>query len=398
MCRAHATRTGWLITAIWYLAACSESAAPPGTVQSPTSGGAPSAPVTPGSAGKGVSASPTGGSVGVGTPGAAGRAAPSGASGTGVAPAAGGGAQPIAGSLAGGSAATAGSAAPVSGAGGAVATAGAGGAESTGPGVCPATGELKPGDTSEMIDIGGVTRTYLLHVPKSYTGQTAMPLLIDWHPLGQNAMFQKGNSGYQQLADTEGFIVAWPNGIENVFDIGKCCTTEKVDDLGFAKGIVKSISDRACVDPKRVFSAGYSMGGGMTWYLVCNAADVFAAASPAAFDLLTEDEEPCKPSRPMTTIAFRGTADPIVPYAGGASNPPNGKPVTIHFRGAVETFKHMAELNGCTGEPMDTSGGCQTYSQCAAGVETTLCTAQGGSHVTGDAKVAWAMMKKHPMP
>jgi polyhydroxybutyrate depolymerase len=140
------------------------------------------------------------------------------------------------------------------------------------------------------------------------------------------------------------------------------------------------------------------MGGGMSHYLACNAADLFAAVAPSAFDLLAAEEEPCMPSRPISVISFRGTADPIVPYAGGASSPPNGLNVTIHFQGAENTFKKWAELNGCTGEPMAGSGGCRTYAQCKAGTEVTLCTKQGGSHDPGDAKLGWAFMKKHPMP
>lgn len=152
-----------------------------------------------------------------------------------------------------------------------------------------------------------------------------------------------------------------------------------------------------CVDMKRVHATGFSMSGGMSHFLACNAADVFAAVAPSAFDLLAEDEEPCKPARPITVISFRGALDPIVPCAGGASNPPNGLPVTIHFRGAEGTFNRWKELNGCTGTPTKT-GDCQTYSSCNAGVETTLCTAPGGGHSPGDADAGWAMMKKHPMP
>jgi polyhydroxybutyrate depolymerase len=227
-----------------------------------------------------------------------------------------------------------------------------------------------------------------------------VPLVIDWHPLLSNGAFERGNSGYAALADTEGFIVLFPDGIDNAWTVGPCCTTSRtVDDLGFARELVKKIESEACVDTKRVYAVGYSMGGGMSHYLGCNAADVFAAVAPAAFDLLTEDEEPCHPSRPITEITFRGTADPIVPYAGGSSRPPNGLDVTIDFLGAVGTFQKWAGLDGCTGSPSATdANGCQTYSQCQAGVEVTLCTAQGGGHVTGDPNIGYAMLKKHPMP
>jgi poly(3-hydroxybutyrate) depolymerase len=139
------------------------------------------------------------------------------------------------------------------------------------------------------------------------------------------------------------------------------------------------------------------MGGGMSHHLACNAADVFAAVAPSAFDLLSDSEQPCNPARPIAVISFRGTADLIVPYAGGASNPPNGLPVTIHFRGAQGTFDKWSELNGCTGTPT-TVGQCETRSACAGGVETTLCTAVGGSHVTGDARTGWNTLKRFTLP
>ena len=137
----------------------------------------------------------------------------------------------------------------------------------------------------------------------------------------------------------------------------------------------------------------------MSHYLACKEADSFAAVSPAAFDLVQEVE--CKPSRPISVISFRGTADAIVSYAGGYSVPPTGYPLDpINFLGAEGTFEKWAEINGCTGEPEDgvAGAGCRTYTKCNAGVEVTLCTAQGGSHVGGDPNVAWPMLNKHPMP
>jgi polyhydroxybutyrate depolymerase len=259
---------------------------------------------------------------------------------------------------------------------------------------------LAAGDTPATIDVGGASRSYLLHVPASYDGSSAVPLVVDFHPILSNATFERGNSGYLALSDQQGFIVAYPEGIDAAWNIGPCCTTSRtVDDLGFARALVSRLESQGCVDVKRVYAVGYSMGGGMSHYLACNAADVFAAVAPAAFDLLDESEEPCHPSRPITEITFRGTADPIVPYAGGASRPPNGLNVTVHFLGAVATFQKWASLDSCTGSPSAAdASGCQTYSQCQAGVEVTLCTTQGGGHVTGDPNIGWNMLKKHAMP
>jgi polyhydroxybutyrate depolymerase len=284
----------------------------------------------------------------------------------------------------------------VAGSGGDVTTGGAGGAPM--PATCPSSATLVPGESTRTIDVGGTSRSYILHVPTSYTGQTPVPLVLDFHPIFGTGAGEEAISGYRALSDQEGFIVAFPNGIDNAWNIGPCCTFSRtVDDEGFARAMVTEISTEGCVDPKRVYATGYSMGGGMSHYLACNAADVFAAVAPAAFDLLQDSEEPCAPSRPISVISFRGTADPIVPYSGGASNPPNGLQVTIHFLGAQGTFDKWKTLDGCTGTAT-TSGECATYSTCSEGVEVELCTKQGGGHDPGDANVGWEFMKRHPMP
>jgi polyhydroxybutyrate depolymerase len=268
---------------------------------------------------------------------------------------------------------------------------------------CPAT-SLQPGTTTQNIQFGGAARSYILHVPASYTGKTPVPLVLDFHGILLNDTIQESISGWQAKSDAEGFVVAWPNGIDAAWNVGPCCTTSRtVDDVGFAKAVVNQIEGQTCVDKKRVYATGYSMGGGMTIDLACNAADVFAAAAPAAFDLMdpAQNNWPCSPSRPITVIDFRSSGDPIVPYNGGPTNPPNGLPIVVTFLGAVKTFQKFAQLDQCTGSPVDDSAvgaGCQTYKQCGAGVQVTLCTKQGGGHDVADTNVAWSVLKNYTLP
>jgi poly(3-hydroxybutyrate) depolymerase len=237
----------------------------------------------------------------------------------------------------------------------------------------------------------------LLHVPASYDATRAVPLVLDFHGLFLSGAQQRALSGYAELSEREGFIVAFPNGIDNAWNVGPCCTfSRSVDDLGFARALVSQLEADACIDERRVYAAGYSMGGGMSHALACNAADVFAAVAPAAFDLLAE--QPCAPSRGITNMLFRGTNDAIVPYAGGASRPPNGLDTIIHFLGAENTFARWASLNQCSGQPVETAPGCKTYSQCRDGAEVSLCTAAGGGHVVGDAEHGWQILKGHALP
>ena len=117
---------------------------------------------------------------------------------------------------------------------------------------------------------------------------------------------------------------------------------------------------------------------------------------PAAFDLLQEEVADCTPPRAITVISFRGRADPLVPYAGGASSVVAGMPVT--FLGAQGTFHKWADIDGCTGAPSpEDSDGCSRYSSCRGGTEVILCSKAGGGQEVGNASIAWPVLRAHTL-
>jgi polyhydroxybutyrate depolymerase len=278
--------------------------------------------------------------------------------------------------------------------------AGAAGAAGSGGGTvtCPAT-VLKPGDTNETVQVGSTNRTYILHVPSAYKGTSAVPLVVDFHPLGGSGSSEASSSPYKAQTDPEGVITAYPNGMSGpsggAWNVGPCCVKD-VDDVAFAKALVAQVETKACIDTKRVYAVGFSMGGGMTHYLACHAADVFAAFAPASFDLLKENEDDCKPPRPVALLSFRSSNDTVVPYEGGYSSVVSGMPIT--FLGAEGTLAKWAEIDGCTGSPTASdSNACQYYTSCTGGVQVGLCTMTSG-HAPGKANIGWPFIKKYTLP
>ncbi len=361
-----------------------------------TAGTGGSAPGTGGtSTGTGGSAPGTGGMHATGgAPGTGGEHATGGAPGTGGTPGTGGmasGGGGSAGHGGGGHGGAAGS--PMTGTGG---TSGGGG--SSGTVTCP-TPVLKSGDTNMTVMVGSTSRTYILHVPSAYKGDTAVPLVVDFHPLGGSGSSEEGSSPYKAQTDPEGVISAYPNGLSGpsggAWNVGPCCVAN-VDDVAFAKALVAQVETKACIDTKRVYAVGFSMGGGMSHYVACHAADVFAAVAPASFDLLKENEDGCTPPRPIAEISFRSSNDTVVPYAGGASSVVSGMPVT--FLGAVGTFQKWAMIDGCTGSATAAdSNDCQYYNSCNGGVKVGLCTMNAG-HAPGEANIGWPFLKQFTLP
>ena len=282
--------------------------------------------------------------------------------------------------------------------GGAGAGGARGGAPNGGSPACPSA-ILPSGDSNQAVVVDGDMRSYVLHVPPAYSGRQAVPLVVDFHALGQSGSRERMNSPYVAELDAAGVVMAFPDGARGpagtAWNVGPCCVA-KVDDVAFARALVDQVRGVACIDPNRVYAIGSLTGGGMAHYLACHAADVFAAVAPASFDLLEENVDDCKPSRQVTVISFRGTADSRVPYDGGPSSLVPGMPIT--FLGAQGTHEKWASINGCVGPPSaPDANGCSGYSGCKGGAEVILCSTPNGADEPGDPAITWPVLQRHTL-
>jgi polyhydroxybutyrate depolymerase len=260
------------------------------------------------------------------------------------------------------------------------------------------TPALPAGDSRQTLLVGGVNRSYVLHLPPSYDPASRAPLIVDFHGIGETGESERRSSPYPAALDREGVVMAFPDGVRGpagtAWNVGPCCVAD-VDDVAFARALVAHVQTLACIDATRVYAVGVLTGGGMTHYLACHAADLFAGVAPAAFDLLEENVADCLPSRPVTVVSFRSTADPRVPYAGGESSLVPGMPLT--FLGARATFAKWAAIDGCTGEASpENAAGCSAYTSCAGGAEVLLCT-RNGQDQHSDPAITWPILRAHTL-
>jgi poly(3-hydroxybutyrate) depolymerase len=265
---------------------------------------------------------------------------------------------------------------------------------------------LSPGDHMYDLEFGGRSRTFILHVPPGYDGKKAVPLVFDLHGFSSNGPQQLGLSGFQEVADTKGFLVVAPTGYMNSWngDIAfGSAFMEMLDDVGLMKAIRDKVAEEANIDHGRVFSTGLSNGAAMSNTLGCKAADTFAGVAPVA-DPLDIGRATCMPVQPISVLGFHGYSDEYVPYEGG---PGGGPRLPEPFPSIPDTLKAWAEIMGCTGEPeVETISGmnkCEIYRTCGAGAEVGYCSLEGG-HVLYQqnnlniAEYAWKFFEKHALP
>jgi cellulose 1,4-beta-cellobiosidase len=243
--------------------------------------------------------------------------------------------------------------------------------------------KLNPGDASRSLNIGGKQRSYALHIPKSYNGKTALPLIIDYHGYGGNGAGHRGGSGFANQSESSGFIAAYPDAVNGAWNY-KRDTGEQ--DMAFTRAIIDDLASQGCIDKSRVYAAGFSMGGGMSYRVACQAADVFAAVVSSSFDFYRGQQ--CNPARPISVLSFRGDADGLAIYGGSAGFD------DAPFVGAKETLRLMAAVDHCSGSPKIDSNGCEIYTNCDAGTQVGLCTIRGGGHLSGDPRVSWDFLKQ----
>lgn len=210
----------------------------------------------------------------------------------------------------------------------------------------------------------GPQRTYHLYVPTARRGdQTeagAAPLLLALHGGGGSGTQFEEQSRFDELAEANGFLVAYPDGTPltplrraRVWNGGRCCgpAADGVDDAGdpddvaFLVAVIDDIAATHAVDPDRVFVTGHSNGSIMAVRLACERADRIAAVASQAGPLVTDDGA-CRPSRPVSVVALHGTADANVPYEGGAGK----RTGDLVFPPAEDNITRLAAAEGCAGQ------------------------------------------------
>lgn len=168
--------------------------------------------------------------------------------------------------------------------------------------------------SAQSIQFGGVTRTFHLHRPQQLPARA--PLVVMLHGGFGNGTQAEQSYGWDQEADRDGFVVAYPDGLDRAWNTGGgCCgvpAKQNTDDVGFIKAVVAAIQKEIPIDPDRIYATGISNGGIMAYRLACDT-DLFAAIGPDSATLLGS----CPAPKPVSVLHIHGTADTRIPYNGG---------------------------------------------------------------------------------
>eukprot|EP00729_Bicosta_minor_P007259 gene7259-20962_t len=230
--------------------------------------------------------------------------------------------------------------------------------------LCPST--IGPGEHLQTVVVGGVERTFYVYVPKGL-GERASPGVVMLHGCGSSPDKFEMESQMNVRAETDGYYNIYMKGTGSNqlgwnAGFSQCTTGGAVNDVDFTRAVALWMLENLCVDPARLFAAGFSNGGSMTFNLTCTMSDTFAGFS------------------------FVGSTQPPSTYPSEPTCGRDGKPVKpmLGLCGKLDGcgntieswFNEFGRFSGCTGKAVETkvstTSTCWKFSNCGKGKDGPL--------------------------
>ena len=143
--------------------------------------------------------------------------------------------------------------------------------------------------------------------------------MLNFHGFGGSASDYMQEADMRSLAEADTFILIYPKGIcldglshWNACPLGGDNKSD-ADDFGFVESIITEILSQYNVDMERIYAAGYSNGGMMSYGLANYKSDLIAAVASVS-GVMLDCTGPT--NHPMPVVHLHGTSDGVLPYNG----------------------------------------------------------------------------------
>jgi polyhydroxybutyrate depolymerase len=213
-------------------------------------------------------------------------------------------------------------------------------------------------------------RVYHVRLPDNYVASRAYPVIFRWH--GYTGDGLSGGLDIQYAAASAAIVVG-ADGLNEGWD-----ESSEQNDLALFDAMYDALAARYCVDLSRVFSYGFSMGGGMNNLLSCARADkVRGAAAVAGYN--------------------RGTGTCTKPVAAWFMHDRDDDDVLVAE--GIGARDRMRARNHCSDRTVAAGTDCVRYEGCDPGYPVVWCETRGKGHnIAGDVAPAlvWDFFRTLP--
>jgi polyhydroxybutyrate depolymerase len=240
--------------------------------------------------------------------------------------------------------------------------------------------------------VGDVSRNYWVHLPQQHA-DLALPVVINLHGGGGNALQHKRSSGMDANADSNGYIAVYPNGSGRLKDklltwnSGNCCgyaQQQNIDDIAFISALIDDLGKHYAIDTQRIYVAGHSNGGGMAHRLGEALPDKIAAIGAVAGVHIPSTVK----GRAVPVMHIHSVDDPRALYAGGLGPAFPFTFTRIMHSAVAEALIIWVQHDGCDSTPTERefkqvanhTARLLVYGHCRQGAEVAHWQLTGAGH------------------
>ncbi len=183
--------------------------------------------------------------------------------------------------------------------------------------------EIPPGNMEVEFTHADTLRRSVFYIPKRLKKRNrALVLCLHREEESPESMSRLTRKSFNDLADQNGFIVGYPEGLNKYWNDGRTDSISlshynKVDDVGFLDRVIDYGMDSFRVASDHIFIAGMSNGGFMAFRLACELSNKIKGIAAVSASLALDQLVTCSPDSSVSVMMINGTRDPIMPFDGG---------------------------------------------------------------------------------
>ncbi len=215
------------------------------------------------------------------------------------------------------------------------------------------TGTARGAEIILTLQRDGLARHALAVVPEARA--TTAPVIFVLHGVIETGEIIRAvtDRRFEALGAEYGWVVVYPSAFLRVWNTAEGTGAARIlpprDDIAYLDALLEAVATRVAIDRTRVFAAGFSQGGIMSFAWACKRPGTVRAVAVAGMALPALLADDCATNPPQGVLLAHATRDQVVPFAGGSvvSGPFAWMRLLSHGA-SVDFFR---ATNGCSGDP-----------------------------------------------
>lgn len=220
--------------------------------------------------------------------------------------------------------------------------------------------------------------SYRIRLPAGVSDASPVGAIVYFHGHRSSAEATMRFKSLRDAVEELGVALIAPDGLNGSWSFPSSPRRER-DEIAFVGRVLDDVLARFPIDANRIMSAGFSIGGSMSWYMACYLGERFAGHTPISGTFWWPYPASCPSPDPFISHVH-GTADTVFPLTGRVIRQKYRQGDT---REAIALFLERGGNRPVMEHYLDGQLACERAATSNGG-EIELCLHDGGHSVRGE--------------